>query len=84
MLIKIKTVEDAVNIAKQELKDRFGYDDKELARLSQETLLDYVPEEYFGKEHEALGPLQSDGINYYYVGIALWAIDEKFVETVTK
>ena len=83
MIIKLKTVEQAISVAKQRLAHTYGYKQYQLASISENALLDYIPKEYFGSEHLVTGTETQQGETWYYIGLENWAVPQEFVESIS-
>ncbi len=82
MLIKLKTLSEAVKQERIRLKIERGYSDSTLRTIRKEALLEYIPFEYFGQEIPVNKTFTHEGYTWYYIGNENWGVNSRFVEYV--
>lgn len=82
MLIKLKTISEAVKQERIRLKIERGYSDSTLRTIRREALLEYIPFEYFGELVPVNKTFTHEGLTWYYIGNENWGVSSRFVEYV--
>ena len=81
MLLKVKSKDECLTIARQEYTLKFRRDVAD--QVSKDELLDYLPDEVFGATFNTFTKYTDEDDTCYYVGNIGWAVDELFVEEIT-
>ena len=81
MIIKIAPKAECLKIGKEQLK-KDGYLEEQISLLSEDFILDFIPEELFDTEHLCCNYVDDETGRVYYVGQENWAVADFFVEEI--